>query len=73
MAPAALGRRCSAGMPMWCSRCSTFASFLCCVTMSMPQQHLVAFCSDLGLSATMGATMLSLLLGMGFFSRQGWG
>ena len=51
----------------------TFASFLCCVTMSMPQQHLVAFCSDLGLSATMGATMLSLLLGMGFFSRQGWG
>jgi MFS family permease len=39
----------------------------------MPQQHLVAFCSDLGLSATMGATMLSLLLGMGFFSRQGWG
>jgi MFS family permease len=51
----------------------TFASFLCCVTMSMPQQHLVAFCSDLGISATVGATMLSVLLGMGFFSRQGWG
>ena len=50
-----------------------FASFLCCVTMSMPQQHLVAFCSDLGISATVGATMLSVLLGMGFFSRQGWG
>ena len=28
------------------------AGFLCCVTMSMPQQHLVAFCSDLGISAT---------------------
>ncbi len=41
--------------------------------MSMPQQHLVAYCSDLGISATVGATMLSVLLGMGFFSRQGWG
>ena len=51
----------------------TAAAFLCCVTMSMPQQHLVAFCSDLGISATLGATMLSVLLGMGFFSRQGWG
>jgi MFS family permease len=50
-----------------------FAAFLCCVTMSMPQQHLVAFCSDLGLSTTIGASMLSLLLGMGFFSRQAWG
>jgi MFS family permease len=49
------------------------AAFLCCVTMSMPQQHLVAFCSDLGISTTLGATMLSVLLGMGFFSRQGWG
>jgi MFS family permease len=50
-----------------------FAAFLCCVTMSMPQQHLVAFCTDLGMSATLGAAMLSLLLGMGFFSRQAWG
>ena len=49
------------------------AAFLCCVTMSMPQQHLVAFCSDLGISTTLGATMLSVLLGMGFFSRQAWG
>src|SRR4029077_6601975 len=49
------------------------AGFLCCVTMSMPQQHLVAYCSDLGISATVGATMLSVLLGMGFFSRQAWG
>lgn len=49
------------------------AALLCCITMSMPQQHLVAFCSDLGISATLGASMLSVLLGMGFFSRQGWG
>jgi predicted MFS family arabinose efflux permease len=49
------------------------AIFLCCVTMSMPQSHLVAFCSDLGISATHGAAMLSLLLGTAFFSRQIWG
>jgi MFS family permease len=50
-----------------------FASFLCCVTMSMPQAHLVAFCTDLGISATHGAAMLSLLLGAGVLSRQVWG
>jgi MFS family permease len=49
------------------------AAFLCCVTMSMPQAHLVAFCSDLGITATHGAAMLSVLLGVGFLSRQGWG
>ena len=40
-----------------------FASFLCCVTMSMPQGHLVALCSDYGISASLGAMMLSVLLG----------
>jgi MFS family permease len=50
-----------------------FASFLCCVTMSMPQAHLVALCTDLGISATVGAAMLSMLLGAGFLSRQVWG
>jgi MFS family permease len=50
-----------------------FASFLCCVTMSMPQGHLVALCTDLGLSATVGAAMLSFLLGAGLLSRQAWG
>jgi MFS family permease len=49
------------------------AAFLCCVTMSMPQAHLVAFCSDLGIAPTHGAAMLSILLGVGFLSRQGWG
>jgi len=49
------------------------ASFLCCVTMSMPQAHLVALCSDLGISATRGAAMLSLVLGVGFLCRQFWG
>jgi MFS family permease len=49
------------------------AAFLCCVTMSMPQAHLVALCSDLGISATVGAAMLSVLLGVGLLSRQAWG
>jgi len=49
------------------------AAFLCCVTMSMPQAHLVALCSDLGMSATVGAAMLSVLLGVGLLSRQIWG
>jgi MFS family permease len=33
----------------------------------------VAFCSDLGISRSMGALMLSVLLGTAFFSRQIWG
>ena len=49
------------------------ASFLCCVTMSMPQGHLVALCSDIGIKPSHGAAMLSLLLGAGFLSRQVWG
>jgi MFS family permease len=39
----------------------------------MPQGHLVAFCSDLGINRSMGALMLSVLLGTAFFSRQVWG
>ena len=49
------------------------ASFMCCVTMSMPQAHLVAFCTDLGITASRGALMLSVLLGTAFVSRQIWG
>jgi MFS family permease len=49
------------------------ASFLCCVPMAMPAAHLVAFCVDLGLSARIGAAMLSVLLLCAFVSRQVWG
>jgi MFS family permease len=49
------------------------ASFLCCVPMAIPSAHLVAFCVDLGLSAQVGAAMLSLLLLCAFVSRQVWG
>jgi MFS family permease len=41
--------------------------------MAMPQGHLVAFCTDLGISRSMGALMLSVLLGTAFLSRQIWG
>ncbi|MDE2378465.1 MFS transporter [Bradyrhizobium sp.] len=49
------------------------AAVLCCIPMAMPQGHLVAFCSDLGISRSMGALMLSVLLGTAFVSRQVWG
>lgn len=49
------------------------ASFLCCVPMAMPQGHLVAFCSDLGIPVTRGSVMLSVLLAFGFMGRQLWG
>ncbi len=49
------------------------ASFLCCIPMAMPQAHLIAFCGDLGMAASKGAAMLSLLLICAFFSRQAWG
>jgi MFS family permease len=49
------------------------AGVLCCIPMAMPQGHLVAFCSDLGISRSMGALMLSVLLGTAFLSRQIWG
>lgn len=49
------------------------AAFLCCVPMAMPAGHLVALCSDLGIPATTGAAMLSVLLGCAFVSRVFWG
>jgi MFS family permease len=49
------------------------AAFMCCVPMAMPQGHLVALCSDLGIAPSHGAAMLSLLLGCAFLSRQFWG
>jgi MFS family permease len=51
----------------------SLAGFFCCVTMSMPQAHLVALCTDLGISASTGAAMLSVLLGFGVVTRQLWG
>ena len=41
----------------------------CCVAMSMPQVHIVAYCADLNYGAARGAEMLSLMLGFGIVSR----
>lgn len=49
------------------------AGFCCCIPMSVPSSHLVAFCSDIGIAPTHGAAMLSVLLGCAFISRQFWG
>jgi len=49
------------------------AAVFCCVAMAMPQGHLVAFCTDLGIASSVGAVMLSVLLGTAFVSRQIWG
>jgi MFS family permease len=50
------------------------AGLSCCVAMSMPQVHIVAYCHDLGHGAARGAQMLSLMLGFGVVSRlaSGW-
>jgi MFS family permease len=50
------------------------AGVACCVAMSMPQVHIVAYCGDLGFGAARGAEMLSLMMGMGIVSRlvSGW-
>ena len=49
------------------------AGLACCVAMSMPQVHIVAYCGDLGYGVARGAEMLALMLGFGIFSRVGSG
>jgi MFS family permease len=50
------------------------AGLSCCVAMSMPQVHIVAYCGDLGYGPARGAQMLSVMLGFGIVSRLlfGW-
>ena len=49
------------------------AGVACCVAMSMPQVHIVAYCTDLGFGAAQGAKMLSLMLACGIVSRLVFG
>jgi MFS family permease len=49
------------------------AGLACCIAMSMPQVHIVAYCGDLGYGPARGAEMLSLMLGLGVVSRIGSG
>jgi len=41
----------------------------CCVAMSMPQVHIVAYCMDLGYGVARGADMLSIMMAAGIVSR----
>ena len=47
----------------------SIAGLGCCVAMSMPQVHIVAYCVDLGFGVGTGAEMLSLMLVGGVVSR----
>jgi len=51
----------------------SIASICCCVAMSMPQVHIVAYCGDLGYGVARGAEMLSLMMAAGIVSRIGSG
>jgi MFS family permease len=45
------------------------AGVACCVAMSMPQVHLVAYCADLGYGPARGAEMLAVMMAFGIISR----
>ena len=45
------------------------AALGCCVAMSMPQVHIVAYCVDLGYGPAQGAEMLARMLAFGIVSR----
>ena len=68
-----LDQKGSSFSPTWLIMLLMVSVFCCCIAMSMPQVHMVAFCSDLGLGATIGAKMLSVMLAFGVVSRLGFG
>lgn len=47
----------------------SIAGLGCCVAMSMPQVHIVAYCVDLGFGVARGSEMLALMLAGGVVSR----
>jgi len=66
----AAGSRADIGVPLNVLHALlAIAAFMCCVAMSMPQVHIVAYCSDLGYGVARGAEMLSFMLGFGIVSR----
>ena len=72
-APAAHRRPRSAFRPRALQVLLILAGVCCCVAMSMPQVHLVAYCADLGYGPARGAQMLSLMLACGIVSRLTFG
>lgn len=72
-ASTAAGRRVAGLRPNAAQALLCVAGFCCCIPMSVPQAHLVAFCTDIGISPTRSATMLSVMLACAFLARQAWG
>ena len=73
-AGAAAASRAGSENPFGMSRMSAqvllcIAGLACCVAMSMPQVHIVAYCGDLGYGVARGAEMLAVMLGFGIVSR----
>lgn len=63
-------RRYRSPLPPWgVQTVLVLAGLSCCVAMSMPQVHIVAYCVDLDFGVARGAEMLSLMLATGVISR----
>src|ERR1044072_4338225 len=58
----AAGRRIGGMPPNLVRVLLCLGGFSCCIRMSVPQAHLVAFCTDIGISPSTSATMLSVML-----------
>jgi MFS family permease len=67
-AQSALGMSPNALMILLC-----IAGVGCCVAMSMPQVHIVAYCGDLGYGIAHGADMLAVMMAFGIVSRVATG
>jgi MFS family permease len=68
-ATAAIRQRSLPFSPVGLQALLVVAGFGCCMAMSMPQVHIVAYCVDLGYGVARGAEMLSLMLAAGVVSR----
>lgn len=68
-AASALNRRSAGLSPRALQYLLGLAGIACCVAMSMPQVHIVAYCVGLGYGPAVGAEMLSLMLLGGVVSR----
>lgn len=65
----AFGHRETSLSPATLQTLLVIAGLGCCVAMSMPQVHIVAYCVDLGYGIAPGADMIALMTGAGVFSR----
>src|SRR5262249_51703410 len=67
------GKRVGGLHPNFVQASICLAGFCCCIPMSLPSSHLVAFCGDIGIQPTHGAAMMSVMLAAAFTSGQAGG